>query len=73
MADQMAELRRQCLARGACGITGLGRLFRIMDDNGGKSLCLEEFKEGIHDCGIVMEAADVELQSVQSQATLSFS
>ena len=31
------------------------RLFRIMDDDGSKSLDFSEFKKGIHDYGINMD------------------
>lgn len=47
--DPMEMLRNACLARGASGIKGLGRTFRIMDDNRDKSLDFDEFKKGIHD------------------------
>ena len=38
-----------------CGIT-VHRVFRIMDDDGSKSLDLDEFKKGIHDYGVSVEA-----------------
>ena len=33
------------------------RVFRIMDDDGSKSLDLEEFKKGLHDYGLSVEPA----------------
>ena len=30
----------------------LGRIFRNMDDDGSRSLDFDEFKKGLHDCGL---------------------
>jgi Ca2+-binding EF-hand superfamily protein len=48
----LAQLREQLIARGARGIVGLQRKFRIMDDDGSKSLNLVEFKKGIKECAL---------------------
>ncbi|XP_069073104.1 calcyphosin-like protein [Pleurodeles waltl] len=58
--DPVEKLRLQCLARGSAGIKGLGRAFRIMDDNGSRSLDMEEFSKGLHDYGVVMDNDEVE-------------
>merc|ERR1712080_640447 len=49
--DPIEKLRLQCLARGASGIKGLSRTFKIMDDDGNRSLDFYEFKKGLHDYG----------------------
>jgi len=48
----MDEFREKVLARGASSIKGIGRTFRIYDDDGNKSLNLEEFCEGVKDYGL---------------------
>ncbi|XP_042299878.1 calcyphosin-like protein [Sceloporus undulatus] len=58
--EAIIKLRKKCLERGALGIHGLARFFRIMDDNGSKSLDLEEFRKGLQDAGVPLEGGDVE-------------
>ncbi|XP_056127666.1 calcyphosine-like a [Rhinichthys klamathensis goyatoka] len=50
--DAVNELRQQCLNRGSAGIKGLGRTFRIMDDDGSKSLDFQEFQKGLENYGV---------------------
>lgn len=57
--DPLERLRLQCLARGASGIKGLGRSFRIMDDDGSRSIDVKEFTKGMHDYGLMMEKEEV--------------
>ena len=52
--DPIEYLRQQCLARGATGIMGLGRTFKIMDDDGSHTLTFPEFKKGMHDYGVYL-------------------
>jgi len=53
--DPLERLRAECLSRGAAGIKGLGRAFRIMDDNENRILDFSEFKKGLHDYGVDLE------------------
>lgn len=55
----LSDLRSQLISRGAKGIIGLARKFRIFDDDGSKSLTLSEFKKGIKDCSINLTDNDL--------------
>jgi histidinol dehydrogenase len=50
--DIVAELREQLATRGARGIVGLSRKFKIMDDNGNGSLSMSEFKKAMKECAL---------------------
>ena len=45
----MEHVRKRIAARGARGIAGIGRKFKIADDDNSKSLDREEFKKAMHD------------------------
>ena len=47
------RFRKAVRARGASGIIGLGRAFRIADDNNSGTLESDEFKKAIHDYGLL--------------------
>eukprot|EP00056_Hartaetosiga_gracilis_P005247 m.82781 g.82781 ORF g.82781 m.82781 type:complete len:209 (+) comp12101_c0_seq2:2103-2729(+) len=57
--DPIKKLRFMCLSRGAKGIKGLGRMFRIMDDDGNKRLDYNEFAKGLQDYGVFLEDEEV--------------
>jgi len=60
--DPIEKIRLQCLSRGCTGIKGLGRMFRIIDDNGNRKLDFPEFLKGLNDFGVQLskeEAAAV--------------
>jgi hypothetical protein len=54
----LMKLKTQLSLRGAKGIIGLGRLFRIADDDGSNSLSFQEFKKAMKDFG--MSLSDTE-------------
>ncbi|CAG5131809.1 unnamed protein product [Candidula unifasciata] len=53
VTDPVERLRLACLTRGANGIKGLARTFKIMDDDESRTLDKKEFAKGIHDYGLV--------------------
>lgn len=53
--DPLERLRLQCLSRGASGIKGLARMFKIIDDDFNKRIDLPEFKKGIQDYGLTLK------------------
>ena len=53
-------MRKKLAARGARGIQGLGRSFKIADDNGNKQLDPEEFAKAIHDFRVGLEKKDTD-------------
>ncbi|XP_037950179.1 calcyphosin-like protein [Teleopsis dalmanni] len=63
--DPIDKLRLLCFSRGATGILGLARTFRNMDDDGSKSLNLEEFSKGIRETGL--EVTDEEINQMFSR------
>jgi hypothetical protein len=48
----MERFRDKIKSRGARGIMGLGRLFRIYDDNGNGSLDIQEATKGLEELRI---------------------
>ena len=59
-AKQLIEhVRARIAARGARGIQGIGRKFKIADDNGNHQLDKEEFKKAMHDFRIGLNPKQV--------------
>jgi len=63
--DPIERLRLRCLQRGAAGILGLGKTFRIMDDNQSGDLTLQEFTNGMKDIGL--DTSDDEINEMFRQ------
>lgn len=59
-ADSLEKLRLICLSRGASGIKGIGRQFRIIDDDGSRSLDKREFYKGCTDFGANMTKEEMD-------------
>lgn len=56
----MERIRVKIRQRGAVGIRGLGRLFRIADDNGDKSIGLEdELPKLLGDIGVLLNRTEI--------------
>lgn len=56
----MNRIREKIRARGATGIRGLGRLFRIADDNGSKSIDLQnELPKLLGDIGVFLNKTEI--------------
>jgi Ca2+-binding EF-hand superfamily protein len=60
-AKILERLREKTLQRGAVGIHGIGRLFRIADDNSDKAIDLKnELPKLIHDIGLQINKAEMD-------------
>ena len=55
------RFREKLMARGARGIIGIQRQFKIMDDDNSKSLNLNEFKKGCRDFRVDIDERDMEV------------
>jgi Ca2+-binding EF-hand superfamily protein len=56
----MELLKKKLLARGARGILGLGKLFKIMDDDRSGMLSLEEFTKAMKEYKLGIEDSDIQ-------------
>lgn len=59
-AQLMETFQTKLAARGSRGIMGLGRQFKIADDDRSGALGMEEFKKAVHDFRIGLSAKDAE-------------
>ncbi|GMH63385.1 hypothetical protein TrLO_g12778, partial [Triparma laevis f. longispina] len=57
--DMMIKLKEAMKKRGASGIVGMSRKFRLMDDDGNGSLDLGEFTKGMLEMDLDFSAADM--------------
>lgn len=55
----LESLRSQLVSRGARGIVGLQRKFRIIDDDGSGHVNLAEFKKGIRESGVTLSELEL--------------
>jgi Ca2+-binding EF-hand superfamily protein len=56
----MEQFRTKLAARGARGIMGLGKQFKIADDDGSRDLDMYEFKKAVRDFRINLQEKDCE-------------
>ncbi|VDK22574.1 unnamed protein product [Taenia asiatica] len=56
----LEKLRYVCLSRGASGINGIARQFRIADDDANKSVSKEEFQKVCNDFGVGLTKEEVD-------------
>ena len=56
----LSKLKSQLAERGARGIAGLQRKFKIMDDDGSKSLSFEEFRKALLESGLQLSDAEIQ-------------
>lgn len=54
----LEKIKSACARRGANGIRGLQRMFKIMDDNHSLSLSTEELATGLEDYGVVLSSKE---------------
>ncbi|EAX96145.1 EF hand family protein [Trichomonas vaginalis G3] len=60
LEELLARIRAKIISRGSTGIQGLGRLFRIADDNGDRKIDLKnEFPKLMGDIGVLLNKAEI--------------
>jgi hypothetical protein len=53
--DLLNDIKNKLKGRGTLGIRGMGRMFRILDNNGNRQLDLNELLWGMKDFGISLD------------------
>lgn len=61
MEKSLTNFRNKLISRGARGIIGLQRQFKIMDDDNSKSLDIYEFTKAVKDYRIDISDADIQV------------
>ena len=59
VSETLKKLKEQLATRGARGIIGLGRKFKIMDDNGNGALSPDEFTKAMNECAISLKSDEM--------------
>jgi len=54
-ADLLKEIKQKLVSRGSMSIRGLGRVFKILDDNGNRQIEPKELQWGLKDFGIYLD------------------
>ena len=61
LEEILQRIRTKIVQRGSVGIQGLGRVFRIADDNGDRSIDLKnEFPKLMGDMGVLLNKAEIQ-------------
>uniref|UniRef100_M4B5S2 EF-hand domain-containing protein n=1 Tax=Hyaloperonospora arabidopsidis (strain Emoy2) TaxID=559515 RepID=M4B5S2_HYAAE len=58
--QSLITLRNSLYAHGANGVRELGRKFRIIDDDGNRSLCVDEFQKAIREHALELSGKEVD-------------
>jgi len=61
ITNMLEQVRQSIRKHGAVGIRGIGRKFRICDDDGSKQLDVEEFTKAMRELGFNYSPAEVEM------------
>lgn len=77
LEELLARIRAKIISRGSTGIQGLGRVFRIADDNGDRMIDLKnEFPKLMGDIGVLLNKAECtelgQLLDRNGDGTISF-
>ena len=54
----MVKLKTELNLRGIYGLIGLQRKFRLLDTHGRRTIDLNEFRQGLQECGVRLESSE---------------